>query len=164
MKTSMIVACSTDGIIGLNNQIPWKKSADMKRFKAVTMGGTLIMGRKTFDSMGRRQLPGRYSIVVSRSQQPDVDTAFSVESAISRAKEVGKPIWVIGGAEIYDMAYPLVDEIDLTLVTDYYLLEQGPCLVTTLNQFFDGLPGFNLQSEEQNADDSTLVHRLYVRK
>jgi dihydrofolate reductase len=164
MKVSMIVACSPDGVIGLNNQIPWKKSADMKRFKAVTMGGTLIMGRKTFDSMGRRQLPGRYSIVVSRSHQADVDTAFSIEAALARAEEVGKPVWVVGGSEIYDLSYFYADEIDLTVVTDYFLTEDSPCQVTTLDQFLMGLPGFTLKSEEQNADDPTLVHRLYVRK
>lgn len=163
MKPKIIVACGPDGTIGINNQIPWKKSADMKRFKAVTMGGTLIMGRKTFDSMGRRQLPGRYTIVVSREQQPEVDTAFSMEAALSRAEEVGRPAWIIGGSEIYDLALSYVDEVDFTLVGDFVPPDQGPCDIVDfdieqLNR------NFNLQSEEQNADDPTLVHRLYVRK
>lgn len=161
MKPKIIVAVSPTGVIGVNNSIPWKKPADLKRFKAVTMGGTLVMGRKTFDSMGRRLLPGRTTIVISRSSQDGVPSCSSVEHAITMGLASDKPVWVIGGGEIYSIALPLVDEIDLTVVTDYDAPEEGD--IVEFDFLKAGMPGFKLQSEEQNADDPTLVHRLYVR-
>jgi dihydrofolate reductase len=166
MTTKIIVAVSPSGVIGLNNGIPWRKSADLKRFKSVTMGGTLVMGRKTFDSMGRRSLPGRSSIVISRSTQDGVCSSPSVEHAIALGEAKGEQVWVIGGWEIYALALPLVDEIDLTLVTDYEDPEDSswnPCDFTYFWPFKSGMPGFKLTSEEVNADDPTLVHKLYVR-
>ena len=163
MTVKIIVAVSISGIIGLNNGIPWRKSADLKRFKSVTMGGTLVMGRKTFDSMGRRLLPGRTSIVISRSIQDGVSSSSSVGHAIAMGEAKGDPVWVIGGGEIYNMALPLTDEVDLTVVTDYECPAEGSGEVTYFSHFKDGMPGFKLQSEEQNADDPTLVHRRYVR-
>jgi dihydrofolate reductase len=133
----------------------------MKRFKSVTMGGVLIMGRKTFDSMGRRKLPGRQTIVVSRVAQEGVDTAHSIEQAVAMA-EADKPIWIIGGSDIYELGTPLVDEVDLTVVTDFQM-PSGINEVVNYTPFMQGMRGFTLKSEEANAEDPTLVHRLYVR-
>ena len=157
-----IVAVSPDGVIGYNGSIPWKKSLDLKRFKATTMGGTLVMGRKTWDSIGHRKLPGRETLVLSRTPQPDVTTCDSMVGAIQYAEAIGNPIWIAGGAEIYSLALPHTTEIDLTMVSDYTLPDDTQA-ITVLQLFLDGLPGFKLSSEETNPEDPTLIHRRYVR-
>jgi dihydrofolate reductase len=165
----IIVAVDPTGIIGLGGQIPWKKSADLKRFKAVTMGGTLVMGRKTFDSIGRRKLPGRETIVVSRHKQEGVESFTSVPEAIDHAVTLGNPVWIAGGANIYELAFPLIQEIDLTLVTDFSL--DSPAVAESVEDFnvvrfrlfAEGMPGFVLEKEELNGEDATLLHRTYKR-
>ncbi|MBC7662161.1 MAG: dihydrofolate reductase [Chitinophagaceae bacterium] len=119
---SQVVACSENGIIGREGTMPWHLPDELKRFKAITMGKVLIMGRKTFESIGR-PLPGRYSIVVSRTKEmlPRIVTAAtSLESALRLAREVapqwGQEICIIGGGEIYRQTLDLVDKIYLTRI------------------------------------------------
>ena len=123
MKISLIVAVSRNGAIGLNNQLPWYLPEDLKYFKSVTMGKPLIMGRKTFDSIGR-PLPGRANIVLTRDPQwtsDGVEVVQSVEQALvageiaCEAADVGE-IMVIGGEQIYRMTIDLADRIYLTQV------------------------------------------------
>ena len=163
-KPKIIVATTPNGLIGINGQLPWKKSADLKRFKRVTMGSTLIMGRATWDSIGRRELPGRKTIVVSHTLQPDALTASSVELAIIEARRLGTPIWVVGGASIYTEALPFVDELDVTIVNVPIPLPESAS-ITTL-PWFKGqqIQDFRVEHEEPNPDDPTLVHRKYLRK
>lgn len=114
---AMIVAASTNDVIGVDGDLPWHISADLKRFKSLTMGHHLIMGRKTFDSIGRC-LPGRTTIIVTRQSDYAFDgaqVAHSIESALEIAAEDALP-FVVGGAEIYALAMPLVSEIYLTRV------------------------------------------------
>ncbi len=102
-------------VIGANNALPWHLSADLKRFKALTMGHHIIMGRKTFESIGRI-LPGRTSVVVSRNpgyRPAGVLVAPNLESALAIA-EGDSDAFVIGGAEIYRAALPVADRILLT--------------------------------------------------
>lgn len=111
-----IAAMSQNRVIGNGNDIPWRISEDFKWFKAKTMGGVLIMGRKTWDSIGRA-LPGRATAVVSRShpQLPDgVDLLGSLEAIDAQSYDA--PIWICGGAEIYRQALPRCQELFLTLV------------------------------------------------
>ncbi|QDT02876.1 Dihydrofolate reductase type 3 [Rubripirellula lacrimiformis] len=111
-----VVAMTPSGTIGLNGDMPWRLRADLQRFKRMTMGGALIMGRKTYDSIGRT-LPGRRTIVVTRSSQwsaAGVDRASSPDEAIQMA--VGQPIYVVGGAEIYRQLLPKCQEVWLTRV------------------------------------------------
>jgi len=121
-----IIACTPSGVIGLNGGMPWKLGSDLRRFKSLTMGGTLIMGRKTFDSIGK-PLPGRESIVLSRSAPapgiqishlpvPHLHWAESVEQVNSVAKSLARPAYVVGGAEIYKLFFPFCSEIWLTRV------------------------------------------------
>lgn len=159
MDVRAIVAVSPSGLIGLDGNIPWKKSQDLKRFKARTMGGTLIMGRKTWDSIGHRKLPGRETIVISRTQQEGVVTYSSLDLALVFAQELGKPVWVCGGAEIYSLAYSHLTEVDLTIVRDAPTVETG----AYFSEYVAGLPGFTVQSQEVNSEDATLLHCLYVR-
>jgi dihydrofolate reductase len=123
MKLSLIVAVSRNGVIGVDNQLPWHLPEDLKYFKSVTMGKPLIMGRKTYDSIGR-PLPGRTNIVITRDpswQAQGVEVAQSLEAALqlghSACDAAGvDEIMVIGGEQIYRMTLPEADRLYLTQV------------------------------------------------
>ena len=113
----MIVAMSTDRVIGRDGHLPWRLSADLRRFKRITMGHAIIMGRKTFQSIGR-PLPGRRSIVVTRQpgiSAEGIEFVSSPQAALERVADDSEAFF-IGGAEIYRHALPLVQRIYLTLV------------------------------------------------
>lgn len=123
MKLCLIVAVSRNGVIGRDNQLPWHLPEDLKFFKSVTMGKPILMGRKTFESIGR-PLPGRTNIVISRDPQwhsAGVEVAQSLEAALQLGREAchaagAEEIMVIGGEQIYRMALPLADRLYLTQV------------------------------------------------
>jgi dihydrofolate reductase len=123
MNLSLIVAAAKNGVIGRNNQLPWHLPQDLKYFKSVTLGKPIIMGRKTFESIGR-PLPGRTNIVVSRQDDWRFDgvlSAKNVSEAINIAHEKNynaEEIMVIGGAEIYRHALPLANKIYLTRINE----------------------------------------------
>ena len=158
----IIVAADPNGVIGINNTIPWKHKADMKRFAAITRGGWLIMGRKTWESMGCRHLPGRVSLVVSRTPQLNVETHAGLDTAIARAEKSGAPIWIIGGGELYRdaLARQFVEEVDFTAISEAVEVPEG---VTPTTFSMEWLTGFNLVSSTPNVDDPALEHRLYRR-
>jgi dihydrofolate reductase len=114
----MIYAVSPQGVIGVGGKIPWRYIGDWRRFKRVTMGSIVVMGRTTFESIGK-PLPGRRNIVVTSHviDVPDVECVRSVEQAIARTR--GADVWFIGGARIYQDAMKYVDVIDVTYVPDY---------------------------------------------
>lgn len=117
MKLALIVAVADNGVIGQHNDLPWRLPEDLKRFKALTMGKPIIMGRKTFDSIGR-PLPGRVNIVISRQSDlalPGCIVASSLSAALVAAGAVEEAV-VIGGAEIYRQALPQAQRIYLTQV------------------------------------------------
>jgi len=112
---SMIVARSRNHVIGKDNQMPWKISADLQFFKKVTMGYPIIMGRKTWESIGR-PLPGRRNIVVSRNVNYlalGAELVCSLEQALDSLKEF-KRVFVIGGQQLFNQAFPLADELFIT--------------------------------------------------
>ena len=114
---SLIVAASTNNAIGIRGDLPWRLSDDLKRFKAVTMGKPIVMGRKTWDSIGR-PLPGRQNIVITRQpgfSAPGCDVVASVAEAVALAGDVDE-VMIIGGSQIYELALPLADRIYLTCV------------------------------------------------
>lgn len=114
-KITLVAAVARNGTIGSDGGLPWRLPADLKRFKALTMGHPMIMGRKTFDSIGRA-LPGRRTIVVSRDPTwaaPGVDTAPSVQAALETAAG-DLPIMVVGGGEIYAQTIGLADRLEIT--------------------------------------------------
>lgn len=119
MILSLIVAANLDGAIGKDNQLLWRLPTDLKRFKRITMGKPVIMGRKTFESIGK-PLPGRISIVITRNPEfrPDgVIVSPSLEDAVKKARDTGiAEAMVIGGGEIYRQALPAADKIYLTRV------------------------------------------------
>ncbi|MCJ7421735.1 dihydrofolate reductase [Sphingomicrobium astaxanthinifaciens] len=111
---NMIIARAQNGAIGKDGSMPWHLPADLKRFKALTMGGALIMGRKTFESLPG-VLPGRRHVVLTRDphwQGRGAEVAHDPEEALARAQ--GEPIWVIGGAEIFALYLPHAERIELT--------------------------------------------------
>jgi dihydrofolate reductase len=116
---SLIVAMDERGGIGHHGSLPWRLSTDMKRFKVITMGQPLIMGRKTYETI-RRPLPGRTMIIITRNKAYHADgciIAESLDEALRLAEEGGKgEVLVIGGGEIYRQALPKVDRIYLTTV------------------------------------------------
>jgi dihydrofolate reductase len=123
MKLSLIVAVAENGVIGHNNQLIWHLPNDLKQFKRLTTGHCIIMGRKTFESIGK-PLPNRTSIIISRNTDFQVEgciTVSSLENAISAAKKIeNEEAFIIGGAEIYRLALPIIDKIYLTEVHHAY--------------------------------------------
>ncbi len=117
MKVSILVAMAANGVIGQDNGLPWKLSADLKRFKARTLGHHLLMGRKTYESIGH-PLPGRTTMVLSRgapSLPEGVELASSLEEALETARSRGETeAFVAGGAEVYRGALGLADCLYLT--------------------------------------------------
>ncbi len=115
MKLSLIVAMASNRTIGLNNQMPWHLSADLKKFKKITMGHPIIMGRKTFESIGR-PLPGRENIIISRNpdyQQPDCLVFNTLDSALQSCAEIDE-VFVIGGATLYATTLAQADRLYIT--------------------------------------------------
>ena len=112
----LVVAIADNGVIGKDGAIPWHISEDLKRFKALTLGHTIVMGRKTWDSLPRKPLPGRVNVVVTRQKDWRAEgalIAFSLDQAIAGAPGT---VMVIGGAEIYQRALPQASRIELTEV------------------------------------------------
>ena len=131
-KLTIIVAVADNGVIGSGNQLPWRLPDDLKRFKALSLGKPIVMGRKTYDSIGR-PLPGRMNIIVSRRGDLHIDgctIVSSVTEAIAAAGDV-EEIVIVGGADIYRQLLPRVQTIHLTRVHanvagDVYFPELAP--------------------------------------
>lgn len=120
-KLSIIVAMSQNRVIGNNNQLPWHISADLKRFKLITMGKPIVMGRKTWQSLGR-PLPGRDNVVLSR------DTMFSAEGCfvfsclddVLARYACEEEIMIIGGSAVYQLAMPITQKLYITQIHSDY--------------------------------------------
>ena len=115
---TLVVARAQNGMIGRDGKLPWHLPADLKRFKALTMGSVMVMGRKTFDSLPGL-LPGRRHIVLTRDRNwfaVGAEKAHSVDEALELAD--GEPVSVIGGADIFALFLPLADRIELTEVLE----------------------------------------------
>ena len=116
MSLSIIVAMTDDRVIGRDNTLPWRLPDDLKRFKAITMGHPIIMGRRTFESIGK-PLPGRRNIVVTSGPAiAGVQTATSLANALALCPESEGERFVIGGARLFAEALTAADKIYLTLV------------------------------------------------
>jgi dihydrofolate reductase len=118
---SIIVAVAENGVIGRGGQLPWRLSSDLRRFKQLTMGHTVIMGRRTWESIGR-PLPGRRMVVVSRqadcrTNNPSIHVATSIDEAIAIAEAADDDeAFVIGGAELYRAALPIANRLYLSRI------------------------------------------------
>lgn len=138
----ILVACDENRVIGKDNQLIWHLPADLKRFKSLTTGHVILMGRKTYESIGK-PLPNRTTIVITRQvdfQAEGTITAHSVEEAILKAKSLTREdIFIVGGAEIYSLSLALADQL----------------LVTQLHDIFEGDAFF----PEISADTWEMVER-----
>jgi dihydrofolate reductase len=121
-RIAFVVAVSKNGVIGLDGRLPWRLSSDLRNFKTITMGKPLIMGRKTWESLPKRPLPGRDNIVITRQRgyaAPGATVVSDVEAALSKAEMFARrvksdEIAVIGGGEIFASLLPRADRIYLT--------------------------------------------------
>ncbi|EED35063.1 dihydrofolate reductase [Luminiphilus syltensis NOR5-1B] len=119
----LVVAVAENGVIGRGNGLPWDLPDDLQHFKSATMGRPIVMGRKTFESIGR-PLPGRTNIVLTRDagwQAPGVDTVHDFPAAIQRGEDQAMldgadALMVIGGSEVYQLAFPYAERVILTAV------------------------------------------------
>ena len=115
LMLALIAAVARNGAIGANNALPWRLSSDLQRFKALTMGKAMLMGRKTFESIGK-PLPGRRSIVVTRDKgwsHPGVEIAHDFDAALALA---GDDVFVVGGADIFALAIARAEKLYITEV------------------------------------------------
>ncbi|MCB1054336.1 MAG: dihydrofolate reductase [Acidobacteria bacterium] len=115
-RLHVIAALADNGVIGRDGDLPWRLPEDLRRFKARTMGHVLLMGRKTYESIGR-PLPGRRTVVLSRDPEyrpPGVEVAATLDRALELA--AGEEVYVAGGAEVYRRVLPRADELHLTWV------------------------------------------------
>ncbi len=164
MKLSLIVATANNNAIGRNNELPWHLPQDLKYFKSVTLGKPVIMGRKTFESIGK-PLPGRTNIVVTRQKDwkfAGVLVAQSVDEALDIAQQfraeqanLAEEVMVIGGAEIYRHALPIADRVYLTRID---------ANVDGADAYFPELPAnqWKLSSELPGDSSANLKHKFLV--
>lgn len=119
---TVIAAIADNRVIGKDNAMPWHVSDELRCFKQITTGGVLIMGRKTFESIGCRPLPNRPHVIVSRSlpETDGVDVCRTFEAALEKAGSYGKPVFSAGGAEIYRQSIPLANRIYLSRIRGDY--------------------------------------------
>ncbi len=160
---SLIVAMSTNHTIGINNALPWHLPNDLKYFKQATMGKPIVMGRKTFESIGK-PLPGRRNIVISRDANysaEGVDVVSSLEAAISLGEDIclvngQEEVMVIGGAQIYQLALEKADRLYITHVDAEV---QGDAFFPQVDW-----PSFTLLAEEsfQAEDPNPYDYRFSV--
>lgn len=150
MIISLIAAMSENGVIGNNNALPWHLPEDLKYFKQVTLGKPIIMGRKTYESMGNKPLPGRLNIILTQSKDfyaPGCQVVHSIEAAIQAAGAV-EEIMVIGGANIFQQFLSYASRIYLTVVHQTY----------SGDTYF---PNLNLQEWEVVSENN---HQLFTVK
>ena len=150
----ILVAVSPEGIIGKDNSIPWHYSADLKRFKRLTLGKTVIMGRRTWESLPVKPLPDRRNIVITRTSLDDVECFSSIDDALATCEG---DVWFIGGAGIYQEALGKADIIDMTLVPDN-VSGEGCVRFPTIGDEWDAGP------IEVMETDGNLKHQTYTRR
>ena len=112
----LVLAMADNGVIGKDGTIPWHISDDMKHFKALTLDHTVVMGRKTWDSLPKKPLPGRVNVVVTRQSGWHAEGATTAASLGQATAGTSGAVMIIGGAEIYERALPLASRIELTEV------------------------------------------------
>lgn len=163
----VVAAVAENGVIGRGNEMPWRLKSDLKRFRALTWGRPVVMGRKTLLSIGK-PLPGRTNIVVSRSPDftragvvmaPSVETALALARADAARRGAGE-MMVIGGAEIYRLLMPEADRLEITHV---HAAPEGDAFFPDIDASVWRLAGE--ETPTQGAEDSASVSfRSYRRK
>ena len=158
MRVSLIVAKSENNVIGVQNKLPWHLKSDLQNFKNITMGHHILMGRKTYESIGKA-LPGRMSFVISNTPHANEENVFwftSIFRAIKQAERSGeKELFIIGGAKIYKYALSFVDRIYLTEVKT---VVEGDAFFPQLS-----VKNWNKVSEQSFPKDANNDHDFVVQ-
>lgn len=160
-KISLIVAMSENGIIGQDNHLPWHLPNDLKHFKALTIGKPIIMGRKTYESIGK-PLPGRQNIIITKSlnlQIPGCNMAHSVSEALALTTNAPE-VMVVGGDEIYRLFFPLVSCMHITYV--HTVLKGDVSFLAYEPKEWQEIAKEHHQQDEKHAYDYSFV--TLVRK
>jgi dihydrofolate reductase len=152
LSIGIIVAVAKSGVIGIDGKIPWRHPADMKRFKEVTTGHTVIMGRKTYESMGK-PLPNRRNIVVTRAAIAGVECVPSLAEALALVKD---DAFIIGGARLYAEGMAHADFLDVTLVPDDVPRTPDAVVFPEIDSRFEAGPEIKM--------DEGMTRRVYRRK
>lgn len=157
---SLIVAHDPNRVIGSNNDLPWHLPEDLAYFKKMTMGKAMVMGRKTYDSIGR-PLPGRLSIIVTRNPEytaPGAVVVHDLKEAIEKAKEYADEVMIIGGAEIFRMVLGFADRLYITFIQKHY---EGD---TFFPAYGDEWKLTSTSEEMVSADGTPFSYLVYDRK
>jgi dihydrofolate reductase len=155
VTVGVLVAVSPEGVIGKDGTIPWRHPGDQRRFKRLTVGKTIVMGRKTWESLPRRPLPDRTNVVLTRTPLPGVPCFPDLRAALAACTG---DVWIIGGERAYAEAMALADLLDVTFVPDHV---EGPGLVR--------FPPIDPRVFEEgpllpHEDEEGLTRRLYTRR
>ena len=159
MRVSIICAMGKNRAIGRRGGLPWRIPGDLKRFKQLTLGHVIVMGRKTFDSIGR-VLPGRTHVIVSRNPAFHPDKAHvcgSVEEALTLAQRLDAEIhhageiFVVGGGQVYEQSLPGVDRLYLTVVDD---------VPSDADVFFPDYSAFNRVIQRESVEENGIRYEL----
>ena len=163
---ALIAAVGENGVIGADGGMPWRLSSDLKRFKAITMGKPIVMGRKTFESIGKA-LPGRANVVITSLEgfdAPGIRVARSVDDALAVAREIAKAagvdeVMIIGGAAVYN---DTIDRADRLYITHVHAAPDGdtwfPAIDPTIWERVDALP-----VDRDEKDSAATSFAVYER-
>ena len=146
---SIIVAIAQNGAIGYKGDLIYHLSADLRRFKELTTGHTVIMGRKTYESLPKGALPNRRNIVLTHQHgvsYPGTEVYSSLDEALSKCARDEK-VYIMGGAQVYTQALPMADELEITLVND------TPALADTFFPEFGSDESWHLINREDHSPD-----------
>lgn len=155
MSVGIIAALSPEGVIGVDGKLPWHYSADHKRFKRLTLGTTVIMGRLTWESLPRKPLAGRRNVVITRRKLEGVECFPTISEALAACEG---DVWFIGGARIYEEAMGYADFLDLTFVPDR-IEAPGAVYFPEVDETLWEPGPFEVDSE-----DPRLKRRIYRRR
>jgi dihydrofolate reductase len=155
VSLGIIAAVSPEGVIGVDGGLPWHYSADMKRFKRLTVGKTVIMGRLTWESLSRKPLPDRRNLVITSRDIERVEYFRDIPSALATCEG---DVWFIGGSRIYEEAMRYADIIDFALVPDRIDVAGAVRFPEIDERIWEAGP------LETHPDDDRLKHRVYRRR
>ena len=161
MKITIVAAIASNNVIGQKNSLPWDIPEDLKRFKQLTSGHTILMGRKTFDSIGR-PLPNRTNIVMTKDtnyQKKGIEIVFDEREALNLIKDLNQEVFIIGGSKIYELFEPWATSLVITRVLKDY---KGDAFFPEINW-----NNWQVESEEEFLDEKSGIScklEEYLRK
>ena len=155
MSISIIAAVSPEGVIGVDGAIPWHYPADFERFKRLTVGSAVVMGRLTWESLPNRPLPDRRNIVITSRDLDGVECFPDIDSALASCEG---DVWFIGGAAIYEEAMKRADLIDITYVPDH-IDASGAVRFPEIDEAV-----WQAGPREVDSEDPRLERRIYRRR